>query len=156
MKDTARPDPLAAAQRVKDLARDLAQDVADGYRRATRYVRLRAAVVGSWVLLSALTLWLTCPSGGNALGAEVTVSYNDPQHTFVRVVNTSTRIWADVVVTLDGTWQYDRKKTIRGGEDLVVETGKFTKDGVSAPDALKPTTVGVECDDGTAKIRLPR
>lgn len=153
MKDTARPDPLAAAQRVKDLARDLAQDVADGYRRSTRYVRLRAAVVGSWVLLSALTLWLTCPSGGNALGAEVHLSFEDPLQTQVLVSNTSTDIWTDVVLTLDGTWRYE-KKTMRDGEKIVVATGKFTRDGAAAPGDLKPKNLTIDCEQGKVTTRL--
>jgi hypothetical protein len=152
MKET-RPDPLAAAHRVKDLARDLAQDVADGYRKSTRYFKLRAAVVGSWAVLSLLTLWIACPSGGNALGAEVTVSFEDPARTFVRVSNASSAIWEDVVLTLDGTWRYERK-TIRGGEGLVVETGKFTRDGAPAPEALRPRSLEIDCSEGSFETRL--
>jgi len=54
MSEPHRPDPLAAAARVKDLARDLAGDLAEGYRRSSRYVRLRGAiVVGSLAIPSA-------------------------------------------------------------------------------------------------------
>ena len=52
-----RPEPLAAAARVKDLARGVAQDLAGGYRRSSRALRLRVAVVGGWALLSAATIW---------------------------------------------------------------------------------------------------
>ncbi len=153
MKENTRPDPLAAAQRVKEAARDLAQDVADGYRRSTRYFRLRAAVVGSWALLSILTLWLACPSGGNTLGAEVTVSFEDPLQTHVLVANTSSNIWTDVVLTLDGTWRYE-KKTVRDGERIVVAAAKFTRDGAAAPGDLKPKTLTIQCEQGKVTTRL--
>ncbi|WP_242394056.1 hypothetical protein [Anaeromyxobacter oryzisoli] len=153
MKDTARPDPIAAAHKVKDLARDLAQDVAEGYRKSTRYVRLRAAIVGSWALLSVLTLWLACPSTGNALGAEVSVSFEDPLQTQVLVSNGSSAIWTDVVLTLDGTWRYE-KKTVRDGEQIVVATHQFARDGVAAPGDLKPRTLTIDCDQGKVKTRL--
>ncbi|BDG06451.1 hypothetical protein [Anaeromyxobacter oryzae] len=157
MKEPVRPDPLAAAQRVKDLARDLArdlaQDVADGYRKSTRFFRLRAAVVGTWFCLSALTLWLACPSSGNALGAEVTVSFEDPLQTYVLVANTSADIWTDVILTLDGEWSYE-KKTVRDGERIVVATAKFTRDGAAAAGDMKPKTLTIRCEQGKVTTRL--
>ena len=85
MKDAATPELAAAATRVKEgvreLARgavgaagDLASDLAEGYRKSTRYFKLRAAIVGTWALLSAVTLWAACPASqgpSNALGARV-------------------------------------------------------------------------------------
>jgi hypothetical protein len=79
MKDAARPDPVAAAHRVKDGVRDiargalgaageLASDVADGYRKSSRHFKLRAAVIASWALLSAATFWAL---EGAGLGAFV-------------------------------------------------------------------------------------
>ena len=64
MKEPARPDPLSAAHRVKDLARDLAQELADGYRRSTKYVRMRAAVVAAWLCLSLAAIWASWPARG--------------------------------------------------------------------------------------------
>src|SRR5512132_890577 len=85
MKDAASPEVAAAANRVKEgvreLARgavgaagDLASDLAEGYRKSTRYFKLRAAMVGTWALLSLVTLWAACPPSDaprNALGARV-------------------------------------------------------------------------------------
>ncbi len=166
-----RPDPSVAAQRVKegvrDLARgalgaagDLATELAEGYRRSTRYVRMRAAVVGSWALLSVVTLWAACPSSGpaNALGAEAQLlSRSDPGvllGTQIFVANESRKLWTDVVLTLDGGWRYDRK-TVRPGDKLVVSIGQFTKDGASAPAELEPRTITIECEQGrvTAPLR---
>lgn len=154
MKETARPDPLAAAQRVKDLARDLAGDLADGYRKSSRYVKLRAAVIGGWALLSAVTLWAACPSSGptNALGAQVQMA-EEIIGTQISVWNGSDRLWTDVVLTLDGDWRY-ATRTVRGGERVVVATTKFTKDGVPAPRDLRPRTLTVECEQGRVTAPL--
>ncbi len=171
MKDAARPDPVAAAQRVKDGVKDLARgalgaagglasDLANDYRKSSRFFRMRAAVIGAWALLSAATLWAACPSSGptNALGAEVQLlSRSDPGvllGTQVFVANESKRVWTDVVLTLDGGWSYE-KKTIRPGDKLVLLLAQFKKGGASAPGELEPKKIKIECEQGrvTAPLR---
>lgn len=154
MKVTPRPDPAAAALRVTHLARDLAQEVAGGYRRSTRYFKLRAAVVGSWALLSLGTVWLACPASGprNALGAEVRLS-DEVIGTQIMVWNASERLWTDVVLTLDGGWTW-RTATVRGGQKLVLATARFEKDGAPAPAHLKPRSLRVECSEGRVDAPL--
>lgn len=157
MKEPGRPDPLAAAQRVKDLALDLAQDVADGYRRSTRHFKLRAAVIGAWSLLSAVTLVLACPSSSgpdNALGAVVHLSEDDPANHQVMVQNTSDEIWTDVTLTLEGGWKYHTSAIRNGEAGLVLATRQFTKGGVEAPGDLRPRTVTVECGQGDVTAQL--
>ncbi len=166
MKDAARPDPVAAAHRVKegvrDLARgaigaagDLAADVAEGYRKSTRYFKLRAAVVASWALLSAATLWAACPSSGptNPLGAKGKLLAGSIMGSQVFVENESERIWKDVVVTLEGGWRYG-KKTVRPTESFVVPIARFEKDGASAPPELNPRTITIECSEGRVTTPL--
>jgi hypothetical protein len=151
MKESARPDPLAAAQRVKDLARDarhLAVDLAEGYRRSSRYFKMRAAVIGSWALLSLLTLWAACPSSGprNSLGAEAQIS-EEVLGTQVLVWNSSGELWTDVTLVLDDTWRW-QTATVRDGQRLVIATSKFTRDGAPAPSDLKPKTLTIQCRQG--------
>lgn len=170
MKDAARPDPVAAAQRVKegvrDLARgaigaagDLAADLAEGYRKSTRYFKLRAAVIGSWALLSVVTLWAACPSSGptNSLGAKFQLLLRSEPGVLtgsqVLVENDSGRMWRDVVVTLDGGWRYE-KKTVRPQDKLVVSIAQFQKDGASAPPGLEPRSITLECSEGRVTAPL--
>lgn len=170
MKDAARPDPVAAAQRVKegvrDLARgalgaagDLAGELAQGYRKSTRYFKLRAAVIGAWAFLSVVTLFAACPSSGptNSLGAEARLlSRNEPGMllgTQVLVRNDSRRIWKDVVLTLDGGWRYERK-TLRPQDKLVVSITQFRKEGASAPAELEPRSITIECEEGRVTAPL--
>jgi hypothetical protein len=166
MKD-ARPDATAAAQRVKegvrDLARsavgaagDLAGDVAREYRKSTRYFRLRAAVIGTWALLAAVTLWGACPSSGpsNALGAKAKLLAGSIMGSQVFVENESDKLWRDVVVTLDGGWRYE-KRTVRPAESFVVPTNRFAKDGATAPPGLSPKTISIECAEGRVTLPLP-
>lgn len=156
MKEPGRPDPLAAAQRVKDLALDLAQDVASGYRRSTRYFKLRAAVIGAWALLSALTLALACPSSGpsNRLGAVVHLSEEDPANHQVLVQNTSDEIWTQVKLTLEGGWEYHTSAIRNGEAGLVIATRQFTKGALPAPGNLRPRTVTIQCRQGDVTAPL--
>jgi hypothetical protein len=171
MKEAARPDVAAAANRVKegvrDLARgaigaagDLATDLGDAYRKSTRYFRMRAAIVGTWVLVSALTLWAACPSSSgpsNALGAKVQLlSRNEPGMligTQVLVENDSARIWRDVVLTLDGGWRYERK-TVRPQDKFVVSITQFRKGASAAPAELDPKVITIECAEGRVTAPL--
>jgi hypothetical protein len=166
MKDSAPPDATAAARRVKegvrDLARgalgaagDLATDLAEGYRSSTRYFKLRAAVVGTWALLSASTFWAACPSSGpgNALGARIRLERVALMGTQVGVENDSDDLWKDVVLTLDGGWRYE-KKTVRPHDKLVVSITQFRKGEESAPAHIEPRSLTVECDQGRVTAAL--
>lgn len=170
MKDDARPDPVAAAHRVKDGVRDLARgafgaagdlasDLAEGYRKSSRYLRIRAAIVGTWALLSVVTLWGACPSSGpaNSLGAEAQLLLGSEPGvltgTQVLVKNDSQEMWRDVVLTLDGGWRYE-KKTVRPQDKLVVSITQFSKGGASAPADLEPRSIDIECTEGRVSAPL--
>jgi hypothetical protein len=154
MKDALRTAPLAAALRVKDLARDLATEVSDGYRRSTRFFKLRLAVVGAWAVLSLLTLWLACPSvgPGNSLGAEVQMS-EGLMGTQILVLNGSGRIWTDVTLTLDDTYQW-QTPTFRDGQRMVIAASRFSRGGAAAPQNLKPRSLSIQCAQGSATASL--
>lgn len=172
MKDAA-PELAAAANRVKEGVRDLARgavgaagevatDLADGYRKSTRYFKLRAAIVGTWALLSLVTLWASCPPSegpSNALGARVQLLSRTERGalmgTQVYVENDSRKLWKDVVLTLDGGWRYERR-TVRPADKLVVSLTQFKKDGVAAPAELEPRTLTIECDQGRVTAPLAR
>jgi hypothetical protein len=167
MKEDNRPDPAVAAQRVKEGVRDLARsalgaatdaatDVASGYRKSTRWFKLRAAVVGTWAVLALVTLWSACPSSGstNALGARARLLAGSIMGSQVFVENESERIWRDVVVTLEGGWRFE-KRTVRPSESFVVPTNRFAKEGTTAPPGLSSPTITIECAEGRVTIPLP-
>ena len=157
MKEALRTDPLAAASRVKDLARDLAKgvasDLADGYRKSTRYVRMRAAVVGAFAVLTSASLWVACPGSGhaNALGADVQLAQS-LMGTQLSVLNDSDSVWTDVTLTLDGTWRFTTP-TVRAKSRLVVAVDRFKDDAGAAPSSLVPRTLSIRCAEG--KVTTP-
>jgi hypothetical protein len=136
------------------MALDLATDLADGYRKSTRYFKLRLAVISGWTLLTVATMWLACPGSGpaNALGAEVQVS-EELLGTQILVWNNSGRMWTDVTLTLDGGWQW-RTPTFREGQRLVIATSRFTKEGAAAPGDLKPRSLTIDCTQGNTTAQL--
>jgi hypothetical protein len=154
MKETARTAPLAAALSVKKLAKEFAFDLADGYRRSTRFFKLRLAVIGSWAALTLFTIYLACPAGGptNSLGAEVQVS-GGLMGTQLLVYNSSGQIWTDVTLTLDGGFQW-QTPTFRDGERMVIAASRFTRNGGAAPQNLKPRSLSIQCAQGSVTTSL--
>jgi hypothetical protein len=153
MRETPRSDATAAAQRVKDLARDMATDLAVGYRKSTRHFRMRAGVIAGWAVLSIATLFASCPSSGrtNALGAVVQVLSGDESlmGTQLLVKNDSGETWTEVAFTLEGGWRFE-KKTVRGGDKVVLSLRQFQLDGASPPADLKPRSIRIETHQGNA------
>lgn len=154
MTQPSRPDPLATAARVTGAARDLATDMAEGFRKSNRAFKLRTAVVGTWIVLALVTCWVACPPSGptNSLGAVVQLLPESIMGTQVLVSNESDKLWTDVVFTLDGGWRAERK-TVRGGDKLVLPTSSFKRGDEAAPAELKPKVLTIECEQG--KVTAP-
>ncbi|HSN90947.1 MAG TPA: hypothetical protein VLS93_06940 [Anaeromyxobacteraceae bacterium] len=152
-KDLA-PSAQRAAGAARDFARDLAQDLSEGYRRSNRYVRMRAAVIASFTVLTLASLWIACPSSGptNDLDAEVKLAESFLGNQLL-LRNESDGMWTDVTVTLEGGWRLDRR-TIRPGDEMVVSVAQFEKDGQRAPKDFRPGRVTIECREGSATVSL--
>ena len=156
MKEPARPDPVAAAHRVKDLARDLAAELADGYRRSTKYVRMRAAVVAAWAILSLAAIWASLPPSGtaNGLGAEARLLPESIMGAQLLVKNGSEGHWTEVAFMLDGEWRTERK-TVRAGDKLPLPLAQFRNgDGLPPPAGLRPRALAIVCEEGRAALPL--
>ncbi len=122
----------------------------EGFRRQDRYFKMRAGIVGAWLLLSLASLWVACPPSGatNPLGADVRVlrdSLVGGEQILVR--NESDEIWTEVKLLLDGAWSHEHK-TLRPHDQLVLSIDKFTREGQPAPGDLKPRTLTIDCDQG--------
>ncbi len=117
---------------------------------------MRAGIVGSWALISLVTLWAACPSSGptNRLGADVQVlrdSLVGGQQLLVR--NESADNWTEVVFTLDDGWRREQK-TVRPHDQLVLSMSDFRREGRAAPRDFKPRRLTVECEQGRAAFDL--
>jgi hypothetical protein len=147
---------LAVAGRVRAAAVELASGLVGGFKRSDRTFRRKAAVVGTWFLLSLMTMWAACPSSGpsNSLGAEARL-----QATSVGLVlsvhnDTDGSVWSDVTLTLDDTWRYDRRRTIRAGDTVTPRLEDFRKDGEPPPADYRPQKLTVQCQQGRVSIPL--
>jgi hypothetical protein len=150
-----RPEPIAAAARVTGAAKDLAVDLADGFRKSGRSFKLRAAIVGTWVVLALLSLWVACPPSGprNSLGAVARLDTGGIMGAQVLVQNEGQELWTDVVFTLDDGWRLSRR-TVRAGDKLVLSVSSFSQEGQVAPAELKPRQLRIECAEGRATLPL--
>ena len=139
-----------------DHGRRAASDLADGFRKAGRWQRMRLGVLGGWIAASLLALWIACPSSGpgNSLGADVHVlkdSLLGGQQILVR--NESDAVWTDVVLTLDGSWR-NSQCTVRPREQVVLSPSQFERAGEPAPRDLRPRKLSIECREGRAQLDL--
>lgn len=146
------PGPRALGDRGRALLRRWGESL----KRSDRFFRMRAGIVGSWVLVSLLALWLSCPSSGpaNALGADVQVlrdSLVGGEQLLVR--NESSDLWTDLVLTLDDGYRHEHK-TVRPHDQLVLSMSHFRRDGLAAPRDYKPRKLTIECDQGRASFDL--
>jgi hypothetical protein len=148
-----RTSSSALLDRAKELGSDLAHmgtDLAQEARRANRYTKMRVTVIAGWALLSLVTLWAACPSSGpsNSLGADVQVireSLIGGAQLLVR--NDSSEMWTDVVLTLDGTWRYERA-TVRPHDQFVISMSQFRQDHQQAPRDYRPKSLSFQCREG--------
>jgi hypothetical protein len=139
-----------------DQGRRAVSGIADGFRKAGRWQRLRLGIVGGWVAASLLALWIACPSSGpsNSLGADVQVlkeSLLGGQQILIR--NESDAVWTDVTLVLDGSWQ-NSQRTVRPREQVVLSPAQFQRAGEPAPRDLRPRTLVIECREGRARFEL--
>lgn len=152
----ARRAAPPAAPTFPQRARALLGSWVESFRRSDRFFKMRAGIVGSWVLISVVTLWAACPSSGpsNPLGADVQVlrdSLVGGQQLLVR--NESAETWTEVVLTLDEGWRREHK-TVRPHDLLVLPMSEFRRDGQAAPRDFKPRRLTLECDQGRATFDL--
>jgi hypothetical protein len=140
---------------VTGAAKDLATDLTEGFRKSNRAFKLRTAVVGTWVVLALVSLWIACPPSGptNSLGAVAQLDTGGIMGAQVLVHNDSGAHWTDVTFTLDDAWRLERR-TVRAGDKLVLSVGSFSRDGRLAPPDLKPRQLTVECVEGKAVTPL--
>jgi hypothetical protein len=150
---------IAAAGRARDaaveLASDLATDVVDGFKKSSRTYRRKAAVVGTWILLSIVTMWAACPSSGpaNSLGAVARLQATSVGSVVSVRNDTEQTIWTDVALVLDDTWRYEKRRTIRPGDTVTPRVEDFRKDDLPPPIGYKPEKLTVQCGQG--RVALP-
>ncbi len=152
----ARQTPPSASPALAERVGGLVTPWVESLKRSDRFFRMRAGIVGSWLLISLVTMWAACPSSGpsNSLGADVQVlrdSLVGGQQLLVR--NESTELWTDVVLTLDEGWRREHK-TMRPHDQLVLSMSDFAREGLPAPRDLKPRRLTVECEQGRAVFDL--
>ena len=134
-----------------------AAKLADDFRRADRFFKMRLAIVAAWAVLSAATLWGACSSFGptNALGADVQVNRDSIMGVQLLVRNESTRIWEDVVLTLDDGWKYTHR-TMRPHDLVVLDwAAGFVAEGDDVPPRdYKPHALVIACGQGSDRFDL--
>ncbi len=142
-KQTA-PAAIAAAARARsaavEMATDLATDVVDGFKKSSPPYRRKAVVVGTWILLSVVTMWVACPSSGptNSLGAVARLQATSVGQVISVRNDTESTIWTEVALVLDDTWRYEQRRTIRAGDTVTPRVEDFRKDGQPPPASYRP------------------
>jgi hypothetical protein len=156
---TSRTDAFAAAAKARDAAVDLASEVAgdlvQGIKKSNRYTKLRATVFGTWLLLTVVTLWVSCPSSGptNSLGAQARLQVTSVGQVISIRNDSDSAIWSEVTLVIDDQWSYDRHRIFRAGEGTTVRVEDFRHEGQAPPADLRPKRLTIQCDQG--RVTLP-
>jgi hypothetical protein len=151
---------LAAAGRARDAAvetaSNIAADLLAGVKKSSPTFRRKAVVVGTWVLLSIITMWAACPSTGpsNSLGAVARVQATSVGQVVSVRNDTEGTTWTEVSLVLDDGWRYEKRRTMRAGDTVTLRVEDFLKEGQPPPASYRPGKLTVQCEQGRVSIPL--
>lgn len=149
-------EPLAArtaaargGELVVNLASSLA-DVIDDFRRADRFFRYKALVIGLWVFSFVVTLAVAYPgeSASNDANARLVIA-GDADRPVYMITNEGKAPWTDVRITVNGTYQATATTIPPNGYLTLSGAVLFDKGGQRAPD-------GMAIRDIVLDVRSPR
>ncbi len=113
--------------------------------------------MGTWLLLSVVTMWAACPSSGpaNSLGAVARLQTTSVGQV-VSVRNDSDgTIWTEVALVLDDTWRYEKRRTIRPGDTVTSRVEDFRQDGLPPPRRVQAREAHrSQCEQGRVSLPL--
>ena len=146
---------MSGARLLARRAAERASKLAEDFKRSDRFFKMRFAIVAAWAVLSAATLWGACTStdSTNALGADVQVNRDSIMGVQLLVRNESTKIWEDVVLTVDDGWTFTQS-TMRPNDLIVVSMSSFRKGEEVPPGDYAPRTLAIRCQQGSHRFEL--
>jgi len=143
----------SAALNVWGILRETWED----FRNSDRFFKYKAGVISTWVLLSVVSAFASCPpSNGphNTLGAEL-VQTSVAGSPVVRIINKSGRDWTDVLVVVNGSYRASVGKIPAKipDNDLILEPRKLLgESGKFAPADLVFRDLAVRARQGEADL----
>jgi hypothetical protein len=140
-----------------DQARDLMDESLRAFRAKDGYFKAQAAIGGSWLASTLLTIILVFGghSKNNKLGAEVRAE-NAVGGPILFLTNSSGSRWTDITYTLNGAFVY-RQAALSAGDHVALPVHRFRKGGVSgkrAPADTVPQSLAVACAQGRFETGL--
>jgi hypothetical protein len=143
-------------------ARSQAEQIWDDFKGSDRFFKYKAAIVGSWLLISIATVIIASTGGqrplidtSNAIGAFGKFQRSaDLGVSALLLENHSSDTWKQVALTLDGAYSSLVPKIAPGGR-AVIELRKFNGAAGGTPPAdLRPQRLEIRCSEGTAVVDL--
>jgi hypothetical protein len=143
-------------------AKSMAGDMVDDFRASDRFFKYKASVIGSWVLLTVLALFVSCPTGNpqeqsNSLDARVLIKQVpalDRNITALYIENSSGDNWGVTVLTLNNSFTH-ALADLKAGAKAVVTLEKFSgTGGKTPPPDTRPQKLDIKCDRGSVSIDL--
>jgi len=130
-------------------------------RRADVYTKLKAGVVGLWLILAVAGIAVACPQGlhrGNSLGAELVLA-GDRDRPVYMIRNASSDLWEDVTVVVNHEYRVSVAQ-VEPGRDITFTTKQLMgSNGTLAPSDLRLVDVELRTDDDEVELmqegRLP-
>jgi hypothetical protein len=132
MKDVAEDQALNALAMVKEGW--------SGFLKQNRYYKLKAGIVGVWVLFLLVGLLIARPSSETHVDATLSARLlmrDDPEHPAYMFFNESDDTWKDAIVTVNGEWRGVISQ-VGGHSDFTLTPRQLVgRDGKEPPANLK-------------------
>lgn len=148
--------PALSKERLKESAADTAlnalsilREVWEDFRSSDRFFKYKAGIIGSWALLSVMSIVVACPSSGvsNPIGAHLVAS-EVAGRVAISVRNESQETWRNVLVIVNGTYRAITPPVDPGMMLTVTPKLLAAADGAPPPADLKVVDLELQTSEG--------
>jgi hypothetical protein len=130
-------------------------EVFEDFRRADRYFKYKAMVLGLWLASVVGAFGVACPDAGprNPIRAHLVVSGESAVPIYM-VQNLSNGTWQDVEIIVDGRYRATQSQLESNAGVTLSSAVLFDSDGARAPAALRISDIEVRVNDPEATVLL--
>lgn len=124
------------------------------FKSQSRHFKLKVAIIGSWILLSATSFALAFPpstSANNNIRAQLVVAGEATRPVYM-VRNDSTDTWKDVKITVNGTYWVSLPQMDPNGDFTLSAKVLKGAGGTQAPPSLRITRIELSSSEGNALL----
>lgn len=129
----------------------IAKEFIEDFTRTTRFFKVKVAIVGAWLFLSASTVFVACPTNpllpNNRLGARLVVA-GDASRPVYMVKNDSDRAWTDVMLIVNHDYRAASARVEPNGNLTLTAKQLVGPNGLLPPQDLRVLDLELHANQG--------